>query len=483
MASKKKKRSSWKSPDDSPASFHIVQAVGQDALVKIVLEGGINYPSTSFRKNICTVTLLRFALSLLAPCILLDPRGGVLKQLDVQDALQAIYDLPNVRDFVAGQALRMQLGTTEALCKREAYGWRTMLAHMRKNAKLDYEIDGHPKELVELYRTLKPTECESQTIASPSRPNPFVHFRQPQEQSSSEDEEVATVIFTQFCPQSGICVRVYSDGDDEEASVYEAGPNGFAVAKFRDGKSYETEAPNTRVKEGRIEPVQTVTPAEVAKKREKVKRAAAKKAAKQHGAPTPPQKPLEQPPAKKMKRRRKRASKKTGRNKNERKSSEIAAEKADGKSNKRESAEIAAEKPGGKKKRRKPSEIAVVEKKSEESDNQTEMLVMMSALPEDAKPLESEFEVNGKSWAYTKSREDQSSTIQVHLKNGGAFYIRKPPRAVPQLGGRLITKNKINTGNRGLRQAWKPSILSAWRVAKVLAGWETVDTLQNEDIA
>ena len=98
-------------------------------------------------------------------------------------------------------------------------------------------------------------------------------------------------------------------------------------------------------------------------------------------------------------------------------------------------------------------------------------------LPDEVK--ESMPDLKSNKWCYTVYRENFSKGIQVYLKGRGAFYVTGVEK-VPEVDGKRITDAQINHDRKGVRLAWNGDPDHTWCIAKVLAGWSDLASLDFE---
>ena len=125
--------------------------------------GGWDYPSLSMRKGIEPDKLVK-ASAVLMGCMLLDPRGGYIRQSDLLTVIRQIVILPQYVSSFAAYCSAKKHPSVEAGVRRVAYSLKVMLSHTRikftqwkfagwQSFKVRQRVY-HPEELVEIYRVM-----------------------------------------------------------------------------------------------------------------------------------------------------------------------------------------------------------------------------------------------------------------------------------------------------------------------------------------
>ena len=134
------KRPCWRSPDSNSVASHLKEKL-RPSIRDVIYKGGFKYPSMEMNVGIDVQSLETFAPQLHAG-VELDPRGGIYKQADVEEALDSMYAEDEVKDFVTTMIMGLVviavqgLTTWATFIRAEAYRFRVMLAHMRIKKKV-----------------------------------------------------------------------------------------------------------------------------------------------------------------------------------------------------------------------------------------------------------------------------------------------------------------------------------------------------------
>ena len=202
----------------------------------IVQENVNIYSSTDFKVHVHTNLLVHYS-ELACDFLEMDPRGAHSGQLVMQDAVRkAIWDADLQPKLLSNTvALGKPIEEVVAII---AYKLRVLLAHYR--LKYDSHTPGLPApsglenvfDRMQAPSHYQPSSKRARRMERlSSRPHPFVHFRQ-EEQPSDEDHEEVDIVSTFF--------------DTASADSYDPGPNGFVVARWSlDKRTQELEFVNS----------------------------------------------------------------------------------------------------------------------------------------------------------------------------------------------------------------------------------------------
>ena len=352
---------------------------------------------------------------LLASIIKLDPRGGIVRQLDMKEAVQQLSEMPDVRAAFEAMALAHRKQPKD-LVLAFAYSIRVMLAHVRLKHSQFQRLKGcetldrarnHPEELREIYALFDVTWKQ----ASPSKTQPFSFFQDAPEELFEDSED-----FELFVPVTKVLTWgdniVYgtmrmSDGRIVIANGYNEGPV-FIEATFPGGETLDTCIPNQYLEpEGRfiLRPPSALPYKELVKQREPKPKAETK---------------IKSTPGVKAKLKPKRAVK---------------------------------------------AKLALIEERIEMTErleriekNKSPYLKVMRTVPEDAQISDL-----GSAKSFTKRVAGKTASIGVVL-NRHYFYVCLAD-AVPPLPLRV-------NNQRGVQISWSGDSSKAWATAKAIAQWD-----------
>ena len=191
--------SNWSCTPDALAS-----AIGVETFMQLLIPNV--YKSTHMKKGICAAGLLQWQ-ALLISLITLDPRGGFFSQLDMENAIEKVYDdsTPETKEK-AQQMAADDVRTLKAFLARLAYIIRVMLVHTRSK----YKKSDKDTEFAQLFACIAAPVAHAQTRGSSSakadkkvHANPFLNFRDEEEQmgedasehDDTDDEEVVAATY------------------------------------------------------------------------------------------------------------------------------------------------------------------------------------------------------------------------------------------------------------------------------------------------
>ena len=125
------------------------------------------------------------------------------------------------------------------------------------------DLRGHPDELKELYKLLDEKFVDEKACEDEGPPvkrrHPFPAFRQisddDDDDSDSDDDDDDPEVLKLFDHNAGVAIRYFTNGKKELAANYIKGGSGFIIAEFPGGVVLDTEVANTRLKDGKIAPL------------------------------------------------------------------------------------------------------------------------------------------------------------------------------------------------------------------------------------
>ena len=217
--------------------------------VETIVQENVNiYSSTDFKVHVNTNLLVHYS-ELACDFLELDPRGAHFGQLVMQDAVRKAISDADLQPKLLANTLALGKPIEEVVAII-AYKLRVLLAHYR--LKYDSHTPGLPApsglenvfDRMQAPSHYQPSSKRARRMERLStRPHPFVHFRQ-EEQPSDEEHEEVDIVSTYFDGKKAVALR--SDGTTASADSYDPGPNGFVVARWLlDKRTQELEFVNS----------------------------------------------------------------------------------------------------------------------------------------------------------------------------------------------------------------------------------------------
>ena len=191
--------SPWRSPDSSLSDLKAVIQPNWSAI--------IDYPSLKMNAGIELDKLIK-ASAVLMGCMLLDPRGGYIRQTDLFTVIWQIVILQQYASTFQAYCSAKKHPSVQAGVGRVAYSLRVMLSHTRKSFMqwkftgpgwkgLEVEPRSHPEKLVEIYKVMSeelprtskvPKSChERSKCRRVALPRTHIKKRKSPEQESDDD--------------------------------------------------------------------------------------------------------------------------------------------------------------------------------------------------------------------------------------------------------------------------------------------------------
>lgn len=207
------------------------------------------YDSVDMRVGI-NLSLLEHAKPLLEALVRIDPRGGMFMQSHFQVSLDRAFE--GTKNEFLMKTLVLQKPYQEII-ELMAYKIRVMLSHCRSIYDANGDDLGHP--LASIFKIIRESPSSAASDARRTRrqhrldkrPNPFICFRE-DEQPEPKEEQVE-IITRDYDGRSRLAKLLLSDGTMINADKYEAGADGFVIAKWvAQNESLALEVPNQYLK-------------------------------------------------------------------------------------------------------------------------------------------------------------------------------------------------------------------------------------------
>ena len=249
----------WEHPDGAECSVRaLVEALTPFTKQLINEHVGI-YASTDMTRGL-DVAALEKNSKLLEALMRLDPRGGYHKQIRMAAAVKKLLS-KDPETMAAFNHVMQAAGTLdiESIYAMLAYKLRVMLAHVRD--KFDSSRTDPPDELRKVWSVMASSKQNTESTKrakknqrlAASRPHPFVAYQgeDDSEKEEEDDDDAHEPVAKYF--DGSVAQMLMADGSMTVADTYEAGPQGFCVARWiAQQQTLQLEIANKYVENGKI---------------------------------------------------------------------------------------------------------------------------------------------------------------------------------------------------------------------------------------
>ena len=226
----------------------LVEAFKPD-LRRIISENEEIYKSIDMKVGIRSDTLVKNR-DLLLCFVKIDTRGGYFMNPQLADPLKLAIEAEGLKGLFDAACLGKR--DPDEMTQLIVYKVRCMLSHLRikhDNATQDPQFKAIFEVMDATSSEVRPQKTR-RLARLQHRPNPFIHFREPQ--SATAEEEYQPQVISKYFDGSR-AVALYCNGETSLADMYEQSPTGFVVARWLEAKqTLELELTNDRCKDGHL---------------------------------------------------------------------------------------------------------------------------------------------------------------------------------------------------------------------------------------